>query len=177
MSNGVRSPLSPQTTLSKSLVKKTKTSETSDIITITPNPIIFYEYEADAEFEQIFLVRNVSHNSISVRIGRPTTKFFSISFMAKADAPIAPGMSCKFLVKFKPNHVSDFDDCVDIITNDGRVSLLLQGRRPHPVLTLPRVLDCGFCHVDTETTTQYQVANTGSFGRFRFIDQPSMYFN
>jgi hypothetical protein len=146
------------------------------LISIKPNPIIFTEYETDREFEQQFEVQNVSHNIIMVRIGKPQTKYFSVSYLAKADAPIAPGMSCKFLVKFKPNHLSDFDDYIEVITNDTRTKLELLGRRPHPVLTLPRIMNCGFCYVDTETTTQYQVANTGSAGLFRFLSTPGRYF-
>ena len=57
---------------------------------------------------------------------------------------IAPGMSTIVYVNFNATSLSDFDDELLIVTEDSSFKVQLQGRREHPILTLPDVLGIDF---------------------------------
>uniref|UniRef100_A0A8C4SEY7 DLEC1 cilia and flagella associated protein n=1 Tax=Erpetoichthys calabaricus TaxID=27687 RepID=A0A8C4SEY7_ERPCA len=81
---------------------------------------------------------------------------------------VAPGMSCQYTVRFIPDCLADFEDFILIETQAPFPLIVpIEARRPPPILTLPRVLDCGYCLVGGVKFTEFLCRNEGlSPGRF-----------
>ncbi|WAQ94358.1 DLEC1-like protein, partial [Mya arenaria] len=83
---------------------------------------------------------------------------------------VAPGMSCHYAIRFNPDSLRDFDDEIKIQTQSREpITVPLLGRRPPPKLSIPRVLDIGYCLVGGCQVTQYVVKNNGGHGRFCIV--------
>lgn len=54
---------------------------------------------------------------------------------------LAPGMCAEVDVCFTPDSLGDYEDAFAVETPAGRFEVQLTGRRPHPDLTLPPVLE------------------------------------
>lgn len=54
---------------------------------------------------------------------------------------LAPGMCAEVDVCFMPDSLGDYQDAFTVDTPAGRFDVQLTGQRPHPVLTLPPVLE------------------------------------
>jgi hypothetical protein len=54
---------------------------------------------------------------------------------------LAPGMCAEVDVCFTPDSLGDYEDSFSVESPAGRFEVQLTGRRPHPDLTLPSVLE------------------------------------
>lgn len=54
---------------------------------------------------------------------------------------LAPGMCAEVDVCFTPDSLGDYEDSFSVESPAGRFEVQLTGRRPHPDLTLPPVLE------------------------------------
>lgn len=54
---------------------------------------------------------------------------------------LAPGMCAEVDVCFMPDSLGDYEDTFTVDTPAGKFEVHLTGRRPHPELTLPPVLE------------------------------------
>uniref|UniRef100_A0A3P8TID1 Deleted in lung and esophageal cancer protein 1 Ig-like domain-containing protein n=1 Tax=Amphiprion percula TaxID=161767 RepID=A0A3P8TID1_AMPPE len=85
-----------------------------------------------------------------VRVIPPTTPYFSIGLgrFPGEGGVVAPGMSCKYTLRFAPDSLADYKDFI-MVESQAQHQLwcpLRHGDLP-PILTLPSVLDCGYCLV------------------------------
>uniref|UniRef100_A0A8C0BA16 DLEC1 cilia and flagella associated protein n=1 Tax=Buteo japonicus TaxID=224669 RepID=A0A8C0BA16_9AVES len=125
--------------------------DTSFIPVFLANPptVLFSDYEVG----QVYEVR--------------TYLFVERKFPGKGGM-IAPGMTCQYTVQFIPEYLGDYEDCILVETQVSEPLLIpIQAKRPPPVLTLPRIIDCGSCLVGGIKVTMILCRNEGiSTGKF-----------
>ncbi|POI32529.1 hypothetical protein CIB84_003720 [Bambusicola thoracicus] len=95
-------------------------------------------------------LQNITSTCHRVRVIPPSTSVFAIGpgkFPGKGGM-IAPGMTCQYTVQFVPESLADYKDYILVETPVSEPLLIpIQAKRSPPVLTLPRIIDCGFCLV------------------------------
>uniref|UniRef100_A0A3Q3W7F4 Deleted in lung and esophageal cancer protein 1 Ig-like domain-containing protein n=1 Tax=Mola mola TaxID=94237 RepID=A0A3Q3W7F4_MOLML len=118
-------------------------------------------------------LQNLTSASRHVRVSPPTTPYFSVGQgrFPGEDGVIAPGMSCKYIVRFAPDSLGDYEDFITVETEVEHLLVVpIVATRAPPVLTLPRVLDCGFCLIGGVKCVEFQCQNVGfSAGTFWII--------
>uniref|UniRef100_A0A8C5FTV1 Uncharacterized protein n=1 Tax=Gadus morhua TaxID=8049 RepID=A0A8C5FTV1_GADMO len=118
-------------------------------------------------------LKNLTASCRHVRVLPPTTSYFSIGLgrFPGEGGMVAPGMSCKYMVRFAPDSLGDYEDCLVVETQAPYPMVVpLVARRPPPILTLPRVLDCGYSLVGALKFVEYLCCNEGlSAGTFCVI--------
>ncbi|XP_069814928.1 deleted in lung and esophageal cancer protein 1 isoform X2 [Dendropsophus ebraccatus] len=134
-------------------------------------PVVFFpEYEVGQIYEMAVELRNMTASSRHVRVIPPSTPYFSIGLgkFPGEGGIVAPGMSCHYTVRFVPDSLADFEDFILIETQAPYPVLVpIEARRPPPILTLPRTLDCGPCLVGGVKLIECLCRNEGlSRGRF-----------
>lgn len=104
---------------------------------------------------------------------------------------VAPGMSCKYTIRFAPDSLGDYEDCVTVEMQMEKLVVLIVAKRPPPVLTcesvtglpddltldidvldalpselfsVPKTLDCGYCLIGGVKFVQFQCRNVGLSG-------------
>ncbi|XP_044150166.1 deleted in lung and esophageal cancer protein 1 isoform X2 [Bufo gargarizans] len=134
-------------------------------------PVVFFpEYEVGQIYEMTVEMRNMTASSRHVRVIPPSTPYFSIGLgkFPGEGGIVAPGMSCHYTVRFVPDSLADFEDFI-LVETQGPYPVLvpIEARRPPPILTLPRTLDCGPCLVGGVKLIECLCRNEGmSRGRF-----------
>ncbi len=136
-------------------------------------------------------LRNVSSVLRDVRVLPPASQYFHVTLAGLVGAHsghggglpaagLAPGMAIDLVVRFTPDSVADYEDCVVINTNSDstsgfandasslvtRYEVPLRAARPRPVLTLPRLLSAGTALVGKRTVACVRFTNDGGHGRF-----------
>lgn len=48
---------------------------------------------------------------------------------------VAPGMSCKYTIRFAPDSLGDYEDCVSVEMQMEKLVVPIVAKRPPPVLT------------------------------------------
>ncbi|KAL9658484.1 hypothetical protein ABK040_006024 [Willaertia magna] len=140
------------------------------MVECVPSVVVFPEYEVGHCYQEIVQIKNKSKYSTLIRITRPKTKFFKIQRLDEKEHKIAPGMSVKVLITFSPDSLLDFDDSIEIVTASKKnVILPLRGRRRMPLLTIPRIIDCGYCVVNGEINHIIECVNKGGVGKFLLL--------
>ncbi|XP_062982585.1 deleted in lung and esophageal cancer protein 1 [Elgaria multicarinata webbii] len=172
---GGRSLILPQKKVERMVAGRKKTevesnSESVPIFLANPPAVVFSYYEVGQVYEMTVELQNMTSTSQCVRIIPPTTSAFSIGLgkFPSEKGLVAPGMSCHYIIQFIPEYLADYDDYI-LVESQATYPLLvpLQGRRPPPILTLPRVLDCGACLVGGVKFTEFVCKNEGSsVGKF-----------
>ncbi|KAI4901416.1 hypothetical protein NFI96_018546 [Prochilodus magdalenae] len=115
-----------------------------------PPVVLFTEYRAGQVYETTVELRNTTAASRHVRVIPPTTPHFSIGLgrFPGEGGVIAPGMSCQYTVRFAPDCLAEYEDFLLVETQSPYPLIVpLEARRPPPILTLPAVLDLGYCLV------------------------------
>ncbi|KAM5314310.1 deleted in lung and esophageal cancer protein 1 isoform 2-T2 [Glossophaga mutica] len=141
-------------------------------------PIAFFtDYEIGSVYKMVIALQNTTATSRYLRVLPPSTPYFSLGlgmFPGKGGM-VAPGMICQYTVQFFPDCLGDFDDFVVVETQSSHSLLIpLQARRPPPVLTLPPVLDCGYCLVGGMKVSRFLCKNVGfSVGKFCVMPKKS----
>ncbi|CAB4001497.1 Hypothetical predicted protein, partial [Paramuricea clavata] len=146
----------------------------SDVLIPSPSPVVFREYEVGEVYEIKLELKNVSSSSRQIRVLPPATKFFSIGLgqYPGEQGIVAPGMSCQFAVKFAPDSLTDYVDKIQIRTQlDDTLDIALLGKRKPPQLTIPTILDCGYCLVGGNKTVSFKCLNVGGPGRFCILHE------
>lgn len=147
------------------------TSRPATVFSVEPEEVVFREYEPGEVYEIGLSFRNLSSISRRIRVLPPASRFFSITqtkFPA-ADGLLAPGMACQVTIRFAPDSLADFEDCLSIVTELDRFSVPLAARRPPPSLTLRPSLDCGYVLVGNRSLSAFSFQNIGGAGRFRIV--------
>ncbi|NXW63879.1 DLEC1 protein, partial [Eurystomus gularis] len=130
-----------------------------------PSTVLFSDYEVGQAYEMTIELQNISSTSHHVRLIPPSTSAFAIGpgkFPGKGGM-IAPGMTCQYTVQFIPEYLGDYEDCILVETQVSEPLLIpIQAKRPPPVLTLPRIIDCGSCLVGGIKVTKVLCGNEGT---------------
>ncbi|XP_076985910.1 deleted in lung and esophageal cancer protein 1-like isoform X3 [Tamandua tetradactyla] len=142
-----------------------------------PSIGFFTDYEIGPVYEMVIALQNTTTTSRYLRVLPPSTPYFALGlgmFPGKGGM-VAPGMTCQYIVQFFPDCLGDFDDFLLVETQSAHTLLIpLQARRPPPVLTLPRVLDCGYCLIGGVKMTRFVCKNVGfSVGKFCIMPKKS----
>ncbi|KAM6314877.1 LOW QUALITY PROTEIN: deleted in lung and esophageal cancer protein 1 [Aegotheles albertisi] len=146
--------------------------DTSFVPVFLANPptVLFSYYEVGQFYEMTIELQNITSTCHHLRLIPPSTSAFSIGpgkFPGKGGM-IAPGMTCQYTVQFIPEYLGDYEDCILVETQVSEPLLIpIQAKRPPPVLTLPRIIDCGSCLVGGIKVTMILCRNVGfSTGKF-----------
>nr|XP_023656043.1 deleted in lung and esophageal cancer protein 1 isoform X1 [Paramormyrops kingsleyae] len=159
----------------KSLLQVTKApdgeegtpDQSAPVFLASPSSIIFSQYRVGQVYETTVELRNVTSASRHVRVIPPGTPHFTLGLgkFPGDGGVVAPGMSCHYTVLFAPDSLANFQDCLLVETQDPFPLVVpIEARRPPPVLTLPRVLDCGYCLVGGAKVLELQCSNVGLSG-------------
>ncbi|TSK98411.1 Deleted in lung and esophageal cancer protein 1 [Bagarius yarrelli] len=150
---GGKSLIIPKRKVEKGEKGNKESSSSEDPVPIfmaNPPVVLFTDYQIGEVYETTVELRNMTAASRHVRVIPPTTPHFSIGLGRFPDGRgvIAPGMSCQYTVRFAPDSLAEFEDFLVVETQTSHPMILpVEARRPPPVLTLPAVLDLGYCLV------------------------------
>uniref|UniRef100_A0A452HNS4 DLEC1 cilia and flagella associated protein n=1 Tax=Gopherus agassizii TaxID=38772 RepID=A0A452HNS4_9SAUR len=110
-------------------------------------------------------LQNMTSVCRHVRVIPPSTSAFAIGLgkFPGEGGIVAPGMTCQYTIQFIPEYLADYEDYI-LVETQAPYSLLIpiEARRPPPVLTLPRIIDCGSCLVGGVKMTELVCRNEGS---------------
>ncbi|XP_078681945.1 deleted in lung and esophageal cancer protein 1-like isoform X2 [Branchiostoma floridae x Branchiostoma belcheri] len=143
--------------------------EPAVVFVASPSEVVFRQYSVGQVYEMILDLKNVTTASRQCRVIPPKTSYFSVGLgqFPGDQGIVAPGMSCQYTVRFAPDSLADYDDCVQVQTQSATpMYIKIKGRREPPALTLPSVLDCGHCLVGGCRVVQFLCRNDGGPGRF-----------
>ena len=143
------------------------------LIFCKPERVNFVEYEVGGVYEIPVMLCNTSDISCRVRVLPPASRYFSISLISypAEHGCIAPGLNAEVRVRFSPDSLADYDDFLMIQTEVDAFPLPLLARRSPPCLTLPHVLDCGYCFVGGDGACDFGAQNTGGAARFFIVEK------
>ncbi|XP_057680093.1 deleted in lung and esophageal cancer protein 1 [Corythoichthys intestinalis] len=135
-----------------------------------PPVVLFTVYSVGLVYETTLELKNMTFSSRDIRVLPPNTSYFTIGLgrFPGQGGVVAPGMSCKFMVRFAPDSLADYEDCI-VVESQGDNTLVvpIQARRPPPILTLPSILDCGYCLIGGVRCVEIYCQNIGlSAGTF-----------
>ncbi|NWH63557.1 DLEC1 protein, partial [Geococcyx californianus] len=135
-----------------------------------PPTVLFSDYEVGQVYKMTVELQNVTSTGHHLRLRPPSTSVFDVGagkFPGKGGM-IAPGMTCHYTVQFIPEYLGDYEDCIVVETQVAEPLLIpIQAKRRPPVLTLPRIIDCGSCLVGGIKVTTILCRNEGfSPGKF-----------
>lgn len=74
---------------------------------------------------------------------------------------LAPGMACNLTVQFSPKSLDMLSDSIAIRTEDESMCLQVLCKRDPPQLSLPSIVECGYCLVDEEEVLIFKCNNSG----------------
>ncbi|XP_043857871.1 deleted in lung and esophageal cancer protein 1 [Dromiciops gliroides] len=135
-----------------------------------PAVVFFTDYVVGPVYEIVLELQNMTSTSRHLRVLPPSTPYFSLSLgkFPGRGGLVAPGMICRYTIRFAPDSLGDFDDFILVETQSAHTLLIpLQARRPPPILTLTQALNCGYCLVGGIKMTGFICKNVGlSPGRF-----------
>uniref|UniRef100_A0A8C9YRN9 DLEC1 cilia and flagella associated protein n=1 Tax=Sander lucioperca TaxID=283035 RepID=A0A8C9YRN9_SANLU len=138
-----------------------------------PTVVVFSDYSVGHVYETSLELKNLTSASRTVRVIPPTTPYFSVGLgrFPGEGGVVAPGMSCKYTVRFAPDSLGDYEDFIVVETQAELLLVVpIVARRPPPILTLPRVLNCGCCLIGGVKCVEFLCQNIGlSAGTFCVI--------
>uniref|UniRef100_A0A3Q4HSV2 DLEC1 cilia and flagella associated protein n=1 Tax=Neolamprologus brichardi TaxID=32507 RepID=A0A3Q4HSV2_NEOBR len=147
--------------------------EPTPVFLAKPSVVVFTDYSVGNIYEVCFRLKNVTSSSRHIRVIPPTTPYFSIGLgrFPGEGGVVAPGMSCKYTLRFAPDSLGDYKDFIVVETQtEGPFVVPIEAWRPPPILTLPRVLDCGYCLIGGVKFVEFLCQNVGlSTGTFCII--------
>ncbi|KAG9476528.1 hypothetical protein GDO78_003199 [Eleutherodactylus coqui] len=152
------------------IIEEPDANEPVPVFLANPPVIFFPEYEVGQIYEMTVELRNMTASSRHVRVIPPSSPYFALGLgkFPGEGGIVAPGMSCHHTVRFVPDSLADFEDFILVETQAPYPVLVpIEARRPPPVLTVPRTLDCGPCLVGGVKFIEWLCRNEGlSRGRF-----------
>ncbi|KAL4657149.1 deleted in lung and esophageal cancer protein 1 isoform X1 [Arapaima gigas] len=148
----------------KVLLKGSIPEEPVPVFLASPPFVVFSDYAVGQVYETTVEMQNVTAASQYLRVIPPATPYFSISLgkFPGEGGVVAPGMSCRYKVRFTPDSLSNFEDVLVVETQSPYPLIVpIEAWRPPPVLTLARVLDCGHCLVGGVKNVEFHCRNEG----------------
>uniref|UniRef100_A0A4W6DBE1 DLEC1 cilia and flagella associated protein n=1 Tax=Lates calcarifer TaxID=8187 RepID=A0A4W6DBE1_LATCA len=152
---------------------ESSTDDPVPVFLAKPSVVVFTDYSVGHVYETTLELKNLTSSSRHVRVIPPTTSYFSIGLgrFPGEGGVVAPGMSCKYTVRFAPDSLADYEDFIVVQSQAEHLLVVpIAARRPPPILTLPRVLDCGYCLIGGVKFVEFLCQNVGlSSGTFCII--------
>lgn len=145
-------------------------------IVVEPSTITFDSYAVDCIHEKIVHIRNVSTVSRRLRLLPIESQYFSISkvMYPSVNGYVAPGMHCKFTIKFQPDSLGDYRTELKVVTDIRRYSVDIIAHRKAPCLSLPKRIELGKCLVGHKMRTVLTCQNSGGDGTFVIMGQDQL---
>ncbi|KYO47006.1 deleted in lung and esophageal cancer protein 1 isoform B [Alligator mississippiensis] len=174
-SHGGRSLIFPQKKIERMLAGRRVICDESDpqavpVFLANPPTVLFSNYEVGKVYEMTIELQNTTAVSRHVRVIPPSTPAFAIGLgkFPGEGGIVAPGMTCQYTIQFIPEYLADYEDYILVETQASYPLLIpIEARRPPPILTLPRTIDCGSCLVGGVKITDFACRNEGlSTGKF-----------
>ncbi|KAJ0059524.1 hypothetical protein NL108_001875, partial [Boleophthalmus pectinirostris] len=140
-----------------------KSDDRLQVFQANPPVLFFVEYTVGQVYEATLELKNMNSASRHVRVIPPTTPYFSIGLgrFPGEGGIVAPGMSCKYTIRFAPDSLADFQDFIVVESQaEDLLVVPIEARRPPPVLTC-KVLDCGYCLVGGVKFVEFLCQNVG----------------
>ncbi|XP_073190809.1 deleted in lung and esophageal cancer protein 1 isoform X3 [Lepidochelys kempii] len=168
--NGGKSLIFPQKKVDRMITGRKVTFDKSDpqsvpVFLATPPAVLFSEYEVGQVYEMTIELQNLTSVCRHVRVIPPSTSAFAIGLgkFPGEGGLVAPGMTCQYTIQFIPEYLANYEDYI-LVETQAPYSLLIpiEARRPPPVLTLPRIINCGSCLVGGVKMTEFVCRNEGS---------------
>uniref|UniRef100_UPI0037E93989 deleted in lung and esophageal cancer protein 1 n=1 Tax=Semicossyphus pulcher TaxID=241346 RepID=UPI0037E93989 len=157
----------------KGMEEISSTDDHVPVFLAQPSEVLFTEYSVGHVYETTLELINLTSASRHVRLIPPTTPYFSIGLgrFPGDGGVVAPGMSCKYTVRFAPDSLGHYEDLIVVETQAEHLLMVhITAIRPPPVLTLPRALDCGYCVIGGVQFVGFLCQNIGdSAGTFCII--------
>ncbi|XP_051267160.1 deleted in lung and esophageal cancer protein 1 [Dicentrarchus labrax] len=170
---GGTSLIRPRTKVGKGMEQQSSADDPVPVFLAKPSVVVFTDYIVGHVYETTLELKNLTSASRHVRVIPPTTPYFPIGLgrFPSEGGVVAPGMSCKYTVRFAPDSLGDYEDFIVVETQAEHLFVVpIVARRPPPILTLPRVLDCGCCLVGGVKFVEFLCQNVGlSAGTFCMI--------
>ncbi|KAK2886526.1 deleted in lung and esophageal cancer protein 1 [Channa argus] len=155
------------------MVEQSSIDDPVPIFLAQPSVVIFTDYSVGHVYETTLELKNLTSSSRHVRVIPPTTPYFSIGLgrFPGEGGVVAPGMGCKYIVRFAPDSLADYEDFIVVETQTEHLFVVpIIAQRPPPILTIPRVLDCGYCLIGGVKFVEFLCQNVGlSTGTFCII--------
>ncbi|KAI9354865.1 hypothetical protein DFJ73DRAFT_297147, partial [Zopfochytrium polystomum] len=174
-------------------------SNSGALISAIPDTITFSDYVPHQTYTSILKITNRTTHSARFRVSFPapytTHPFFSVQMISmplNSDGLVAPGMSSRYKISFRPNSLANFDAMLVVFTelfpeeysmlsrdllnpgaHNGPISYTVPilARREPPELTLPDSLNCGPRRAGFYATKKWTFSNIGGAGRFIILPQ------
>ncbi|TFK04449.1 gamma-tubulin complex component 2 [Platysternon megacephalum] len=168
--NGGKSLIFPQKKVDRMITGRKVAYDESNprsvpVFLATPPAVLFSEYEVGQVYEMTIELQNMTSVCRHVRVIPPSTSAFAIGLgkFPGEGGIVAPGMTCQYTIQFIPEYLADYEDYI-LLETQAPYSLLIpiEARRPPPLLTLPRIIDCGSCLVGGVKMTELVCRNEGS---------------
>uniref|UniRef100_A0A3B4XSA7 Deleted in lung and esophageal cancer protein 1 Ig-like domain-containing protein n=1 Tax=Seriola lalandi dorsalis TaxID=1841481 RepID=A0A3B4XSA7_SERLL len=157
----------------KGVEEQSSTDDPVPVFLAKPSVVVFTDYSVGHVYETTLELKNLTSSSRHVRVIPPTTPYFSIGLgrFPGEGGVVAPGMSCKYMVRFAPDSLAEYEDFLVVETQaEDLLVVPIAAARPPPILTLPRVLDCGYCLIGGVKFVEFLCQNVGlSSGTFCII--------
>ncbi|NXI31871.1 DLEC1 protein, partial [Sterrhoptilus dennistouni] len=140
-----------------------------------PPSVLFLYDKAGQVYEMTVELRNVTSTAQHVRLIPPSATVFFIcpgKYPGKGGM-IAPGMACQYTVRFIPEYLGEYEDYILVESQVSEPFVIpIQAKVSLPVLTLPDIIDCGFCLVGGIKTTALLCRNEGvRTGKFSIMPE------
>uniref|UniRef100_A0A3Q3MZ39 DLEC1 cilia and flagella associated protein n=1 Tax=Labrus bergylta TaxID=56723 RepID=A0A3Q3MZ39_9LABR len=118
-------------------VGKKSSDDLVPIFLAKPSVVVFTDYSVGHVYETTLELKNLTSASRHVRLIPPTTPYFSIGLRFPGDGGVvAPGMSCKYTVRFAPGSLGNYEDFIVVETQAEHIFVVpIAAIRPPPVLT------------------------------------------
>uniref|UniRef100_A0A3Q4N0R9 DLEC1 cilia and flagella associated protein n=1 Tax=Neolamprologus brichardi TaxID=32507 RepID=A0A3Q4N0R9_NEOBR len=147
---------------------ESKGAKKTPVFLAKPSVVVFTDYSVGNIYETTLELKNVTSSSRHIRVIPPTTPYFSIGLRFPGEGGVvAPGMSCKYTLRFAPDSLGDYKDFIVVETQtEGPFVVPIEAWRPPPILTL----DCGYCLIGGVKFVEFLCQNVGlSTGTFCII--------
>lgn len=115
------------------------------------------------EFCKTLVLKNIGNETIKVKYKPPETSFFSMDFPDVIS--LSPGMSVPVQVVFRPVRVEPYDDYIEFVIRNKKLKWVfyipIRARLSNVSVSVPEMLDFGFCPISESTKRTFEVKNTG----------------
>eukprot|EP00892_Ulva_mutabilis_P010109 jgi/Ulvmu1/7470/UM037_0013.1 len=138
-----------------------------------PDHVVWSGWEAGGEYHRTLLVQNVSDHTIKFNYKLPQSKYFTMAF--PEPIKLMAGMSTPLQVTFRPVKLLPYSDEVQLITEDGTISVPITAYVPQAQVEMPVQLDFGFCAVNEVIIHKFYVHNVGDLPVSLAWKMPSLF--
>nr|CBN81993.1 Deleted in lung and esophageal cancer protein 1 [Dicentrarchus labrax] len=115
---GGTSLIRPRTKVGKGMEQQSSADDPVPVFLAKPSVVVFTDYIVGHVYETTLELKNLTSASRHVRVIPPTTPYFPIGLgrFPSEGGVVAPGMSCKYTVRFAPDSLGDYEDFIVVET-------------------------------------------------------------